>query len=356
MKPDFLLYGSYGYTGNLIAEQAVLRGMQPLLAGRDRGKLTEQASKLGVDYRAFSLDDQDMIDQALGETPLVLNCAGPYTFTAGQVVNACLRTGAHYLDLNGEIAVYTAIQEKDNQAKEAGVMLLPGVGFDVASTDCLALHLKQRLPGATHLALAFTSRGGSRPSRGTLRSAVEMLEKGLLVRQDGQVMRAPNPGKTRSIDLGTGPVKVHLFSWGDVFTAYYSTGIPNIEVYTSIPAKVGWLLPIGHRLSALFTLDSVKYLLRGYIENLPPGPTSEQRLRTRTYVWGEVRDEQGRVEIARMQGPEAGYSWTVDIALQAVKKTLAGGASPGYLTPGSAFGADFILECGGERQDDDSLV
>jgi short subunit dehydrogenase-like uncharacterized protein len=287
---------------------------------------------------------------------LVLNCAGPFTFTASQMVESCLRTGAHYLDLNGEIPVFADIQQRDQQAKEAGVMLLPGVGFDVAPTDCLALHLKKKLPTATHLALAFTTRGRSRPSQGTLRSAVEMLDDGLLVRQDGELVRAPNPGKTRQVDFGRGPVLAHLFTWGDVVTAYFSTGIPNIEVYTHLSSPLSWLLPVGHRLSGLFSFGSVKKLLRYGIEQLPPGPSAEQRLSSHSYLWGEVRDEQGRVEIARMQGPEAGYSWTVDIALQAVQEVHAGIAPPGFQTPASAFGADFILECGGERQDDDSLA
>ncbi|MGW8251231.1 MAG: saccharopine dehydrogenase family protein, partial [Anaerolineales bacterium] len=244
----------------------------------------------------------------------------------------------------------------DEQARAAGIMLLPGAGFDVAPTDCLALHLKKRLPSAIHLALAFTSRGGAGSSRGTLRSAVEMLGDGLLVREDGYLRRAPHPGKTRLIDPGTGPVTMHLFPWGDVFTAYYSTGIPNIEVYTRLAPEIGLLLPVWHRLSSIFDTHIVKGLLRRAIKRLPPGPTAEQRRSTRTYVWGEVSDEQGRVEIARLQGPEAGYSWTVEIALNVIQKTLTGSASPGYQTPASAFGADFILECGGERMDDDSLI
>ncbi len=350
MKTDFLLYGSNGYTGELIARQAVESGLRPLLAGRDTAKLAAQAGDLGLDYVSFSLDDPQAIADALRQVPVVLHCAGPYAYTARQMVDTCLLTGTHYLDLTGEIKVFSAIQERDAEARSAGVMLLPGAGFDVAATDCLALHLKQRLPEATYLELAYTIHGPGRASRGTLRSGVEMLGDGLLVRQGGDLMRAPRPGKRRMVDFGRGPVMVSLFTWGDVFTAYFSTGIPNIEVYTRLPERIAWLLPTGHSVSPMFSLASVKRLLRSYIDRLPPGPTPEQRSRTRTYLWGRVSDGNGREEIARMQGPEAGYSWTVDIALQAVREVLAGTMPAGYQTPASAFGADFILECGGARQ------
>jgi short subunit dehydrogenase-like uncharacterized protein len=356
MQPDFMIYGSYGYTGELIARQAVESGLRPLLTGRDAAKLAAQAGELGLEYVAFSLDDPEALADALRQVPVVLHCAGPYTFTARQMVDACLLTGTHYLDLTGEIRVFSEVQARDTEARSAGVMLLPGAGFDVTATDCLALHLKQRLPEANLLEIAYTIRGPGRASQGTLRSGVEMLGDGLLVRQDGELVRAPQPGKRRMVDFGRGPVMVSLFTWGDVFTAYFSTGIPNIEVYTYLPERIAWLVPAGHRMSALFSQATVKRFLRDYINRLPPGPTAEQRSRTRTYLWGRVSDGNGRAEIARMQGPEAGYSWTVDIALQAVRKVLAGTAPAGYQTPASAFGADFILECGGSRQDDDSLI
>lgn len=355
MQADLLMYGSYGYTGGLIARQAVESGLRPLLAGRDAIKLAAQAGELGLDYLPFGLNDSEAICNALQQVPVVLHCAGPFTFTARQMVDACLRTGTHYLDLTGEIRVFAAIQERDEEARSAGVMLMPGAGFDVSATDCLGLHLKNRLPEATLLELAYSIRGLGRASQGTLRSGVEMLGDGLLVRQDGELVRAPSPRKRRVVDFGSGPVKVQLITWGDVFTAYYSTGIPNIEVYTYLPGSVAWLVPAGHRVSVLFSQEAVKRLLRSLIDRLPLGPTDEQRSRTRTYLWGRVSDNNGREEIARLQGPEAGYSWTVDIAIQAVRKVLEGTAPAGYQTPAIAFGADFILECGGERHDDLSI-
>jgi short subunit dehydrogenase-like uncharacterized protein len=159
MSSALLIYGATGYVGQHVARTAGRLGVKAIVAGRDAAKLDRIASETGLERRAFGLDDPAAIDSALNSVAVVLNCAGPFKYTAEPLVAACLRTHAHYLDITGEIPVYEAIQAMDAQAKARGVMLLPGVGFDVVPTDCLALHLKQRLPSATRLRLAFQSVG-----------------------------------------------------------------------------------------------------------------------------------------------------------------------------------------------------
>src|SRR5688572_29614883 len=144
MAADFLLYGSYGYTGRLIAERARELGLTPLLAGRDASQLQAQAAELGLPHRAFGLDDAAALDAALRETRVVLHAAGPFSRTARPMIEACLRAGAHYLDITGEIGVFEMVAAQDARAKAAGAMLLPGAGFDVVPSDCLAAHLKRR--------------------------------------------------------------------------------------------------------------------------------------------------------------------------------------------------------------------
>ena len=234
MKSPFLLYGSYGYTGSLIADLAVSRGMQPILSGRDAIRLKAQANTLGLEYRPISLNDPGTMDDALKAVPLVLNCAGPFRHTYKPVVDACLRMGRHYLDITGEILVFESLAGRDTEARQAGVMLLPGVGFDVVPSDCLALHLKQRLPGATHLTLAIMSLGGGM-SRGTALTGIEGIPQQGLVRKDGKLVIVPLLWKTRQIDFGSGVRSAGNFPWGDLSTAYYSTGIPNIEEYLVLP-------------------------------------------------------------------------------------------------------------------------
>src|SRR5512139_2202037 len=169
---NFLIYGSYGYTGQLIVDRALKEGLRPVLAGRDERKVRTQAERCNLEYRAFSLNDTAKLDSALQEVNVVLHCAGPFVHTYRQMAEACLRTKRHYVDISGEIPGFEALAAMDAQAKEAGIMMLPGGGFDVVPSDCLAAHVKQRLPSATHFRL-FVRGIGAGVSRGTAKSAIE---------------------------------------------------------------------------------------------------------------------------------------------------------------------------------------
>jgi short subunit dehydrogenase-like uncharacterized protein len=228
-------------------------------------------------------------------------------------------------------------------------MLLPGVGFDVVPTDCLALFLKARLPSATHLTLAFKSDGPAGLPPGTQRTAIELLPYGNRVRRDGQLTRPEHAYKTRQIDFGQGPVEATRLTWGDVFTAYYSTGIPNIEDYTVLSRATGYQLAALSYLRPVFKLPLLRSLLKRGVRS---GPSADERARTVTHVWGEVKDGQGRSVRARLHGPEAGVVWTARAALGAVRQVLAGNAKAGFQTPALAFGADFVLEAEGVTREE----
>jgi len=349
MPTPFLLYGATGYVGEATARLAIQAGLQPILAGRDAAKLKRLAAEMGVECRSFGLDDSAAIDQALQEVPAVLHCAGPYLYTSQPMVAACLRTGTHYLDLTGEIPVYQALAAVDADAKARGIMLLPGVGFDVVPTDCLAVHLKQRVPSATRLTLAFQIEGPAGLPPGTQRTAIELVPYGNRVRRNGRIVAPERASKTRLIDFGHGPVRATRLTWGDAFTAYYSTGIPNIEDYAVLPVGTQRQLAAMNILRPLFKLAAVRKLSMIVVK---PGPTAEERAQTRTHVWGEVEDDHGRKAVSRLHGPEAGVIWTARAALAAVQQVLAGHAPPGFQTPALAYGADFVLECEGVTRED----
>ena len=349
MKSGFLLYGSTGFVGSAIAHLAIQQGLRPLIAGRDAAKIEAQATELGIEHRVFSLDDSTAMDKVLKEVTVVLHCAGPYIYTSKPMVDGCLRTGTHYLDITGEIPVYEALAALDTESKSRGAMLLPGVGFDVVPTDCLALHLKQRLPSATRITLAFHSEGPARLPPGTANTMIEMIPFGNKVRRNGRLETPPRGAKTRMIDFGRGPVQATMLTWGDIFMAYYSTGIPNIEDYAVLPAEMRRQMPLIDYMRPLFKLTVVRNFFK---RRLKAGSTADERARTRTSVWGEVEDAQGRKAVSRLHGPEAGVIWTARAALAAVQKVLAGNASPGFQTPALAYGADFVLECEGVTRED----
>jgi len=268
------------------------------------------------------------------------------------IVEGCFRTGVHYLDLTGEIPVYEALAARDREAKTQGVMLLPAVGFDVVPTDCLAVHLKRRLPSATHLTLAFQSVGRTGLPPGTQRTAIDLVPYGNRVRHNGRLVIPERGIKTRLIDFGQGAVAATRLTWGDVFTAFFSTGIPNIEVYAALPAALRRQMATFDYLRPLFKLSVVRNFLK---RGVKPGPTVDQCAQTVTHVWGEVEDDQGRKAVSRLHGPEAGVIWTTRAALAAVQKVLNGNAPAGFQTPGLAYGADFVLECDGVTREDVNL-
>ena len=345
----FLIYGAYGYTGALIAQAAVEQGMQPVLAGRNAEKLRPLAERLNLESRPFSLEDPDAVQAALSGIRLVLHCAGPFVHTWQPVFEACLRAGVHYLDITGEVGVFEALAACSAQAKQAGITVLPGVGFDVVPSDCLAAHLKKRLPGAARLALALRGLGGI--SQGTALTGVENLSQSSMIRRGGQLTPVPAGRKTRRVDFGRGPVLATAVAWGDISTAYYSTGIPNIEVYMPMGGAQRALMQWNRLLGSGIASQALKKLLQKIIRAQFAGPTDEQRARGLGLLWGEVVDNLGRRAVSRLTTPEP-YTLTALAALEAVRRVLNDAVPTGFQTPSLAFGSNFILEIPGSVRED----
>ncbi|MBF8292327.1 MAG: hypothetical protein HW392_1154 [Steroidobacteraceae bacterium] len=343
MTGGLLIYGANGYTGELIARAAAAAGLAPILAGRSAAPVEALAHELGCESRVFGLDDARAIAAALAGCRVVLHCAGPFSATAGPMMAACLAAHAHYTDITGEIEVFELGFRQDAGARQAGVVVCPGVGFDVVPTDCIALTLKQALPGATHLALGFDSRSGW--SRGTASTSVEGLGHGSRVREEGVIRPIPLGSRTRRIDFGAGEKQAAAIPWGDVSTAYRTTGIPNIEVYVPVSpraltnlrrlGKFGWLLRTGPAQS----------FLKWRIRSGTPGPTAEERAKAPVFVWGEVRGA-GRTITARIRVPN-GYTLTTDASIAIARRLLAGSVPPGFTTPARLMGADFVTSLPG---------
>lgn len=347
MDKTFLIYGANGYTGELITRFAVERGLKPIIAGRNEAAVKALGERHGLEYRVFSLDETAKLDAALQEVEMVLHCAGPFSITSRPMGEACLRNKRHYTDITGEIAVFEACAAVDQKAKDAGIMIMPGVGFDVVPSDCLALHLKNRLPSATDLSLAFY--GVGRMSHGTQATMTMNVGKGGAVRRDGKIMPVPAAWRTREIDFGEVTKTGVTIPWGDVSTAFYSTGIPNIEVYTIVPKSALKAMKMSRYLGWLLaTRPAQKYLQ----SKIPPGgPSDAEREKGKTLLWGKASDADGNSVESRMQASE-GYTITAIAALNIAEKILAGNFTPGYQTPARAYGADLVLEIDGVTRED----
>src|SRR6202035_3020664 len=317
---SWMIYGANGYTGELAAREASRRGLQPILAGRNAAAIDDLARELELASRVFSLDDAAAARAGLVGIAAVLHCAGPFVLTSAPMVDACLAAGAHYLDITGEIAVFEALLNpaRAEAARRVGIALLPGVGFDVVPSDSLAARLAAALPDATQLVLAFAS---DRPglSRGTLKTMIESLPAAGAVRRGGRIVPVPLAFDSREIDFGgrLGRRWTMTIPWGDVATAYRSTGIPNIRVYSGAPPAQ---IRRARRLSPLLPLLGwmpVKRFLQRRVDKRVTGPGEEARASGRTYLWGEVRNAASAVVTSTLETPEA-YAFTAVSAVAAV--------------------------------------
>ncbi len=346
-QATWVLYGAYGYTGRLIVEEALRQGLRPLLAGRDPHRLEALARRTGLPFRAVPLHDPAGLRALLRGARLVLHAAGPFEVTMPPMLEACLAEGVHYLDITGEIAVFEALARRDAEARARGVLLLPGVGLDVVPTDCLAAHLKARLPTATHLRLVVCStRAGV--SRGTLRTMLLNLHRPSAVRREGRIVEIVPGDRVLTLEAGGRVRTAHRVRWGDVSTAYYTTGIPNIEVFMCFPRWLSRMLRVWPWVRPLVAPRAVRRALAWAVRWLPPGPTPEQRARGRVFFLGKAWDGHGRRACARLETPE-GYTLTALSAVAAVQEVLRGTPAGGFATPGRLFGPEWVLKLPGVR-------
>jgi short subunit dehydrogenase-like uncharacterized protein len=329
----WMIYGANGYTGELIAREAVRRNERPVLAGRNAHRIKTLGLELGCESRVFDVERAN-----LEGISLVLHCAGPFIHTSAPIVRACLDAGAHYLDITGEIAVFESIMKLDGEAKRRGVTLLPGVGFDVVPSDCLAAMLKARLPDASDLILAFT--GGAGVSAGTQKTIVEGLRGGGAIRRDGEIVQVPVLHDTRQIPFPSGSRLAMTIPWGDVSTAFHTTGIPNIRVYRATSRRaVARLRRIKPFLPILAT-PPVKWILKNRAARIA-GPDAKARERGRMELWGCASNGRGESVEMSMITPE-GYALTVLTAIESAMRVLHEPVQAGSFTPARRFGADFI--------------
>lgn len=335
-----LIYGANGYSGRLIVTEAVRRGLKPVLAGRNRDALRALAAEAGLVCRIFTLEHAAEIERNLEGIRIVLHCAGPFSQTSAPMLEACLRQRVHYLDITGEIDVFEQCHHVHPRARHEGVVVLPGAGFDVVPTDCLAALLKQRLPDATQLVLAFEAGGG--PSPGTARTSVEGLAGGGRVRIDGELRNVPLAWKSRTFKrLDGGERTAVSIPWGDVYTAQVSTGIPNIETYMAISPQTLKRMQRLRPFQRLLGLGPVQRFLKARAARIP-GPDHELRRRTGCTVWGEVRNARGEERSLMLTTPN-GYELTATASIGIVRHLRDHDPAGGYYTASMLMGADYVL-------------
>lgn len=339
-KDRWLIYGAYGYTGELLAREALRRGHRPILAGRSKHKLRPLAEELGLEAVCVDLADATGLRNLCSKVSLIFHAAGPFVHTAGPMVRACLQTGTHYLDVTGEIPVFEKNFLHDKQARAAGVALISGVGFDVVPTDCLAAYVAGKIPDADTLRLGFSGLGGF--SRGTLKTLLAHLHEGVLVRREGKLV-AYNRRLDHAREFTTHIGHLTPITWGDLSTAYHTTGIADIAVFMRFAGKRGRLTALAWpAIRRLLAVEPIRAATLRYVDRHVFGPDQHTRASVRSTVWAEARSRDGRRVRARLETVEA-YRLTAIAGIRAVEHVLAK-RPRGALTPSQAFGTDFVLE------------
>ena len=335
---SILVYGATGYTGQLIARTARQLAMSVIIAGRNEAKLRALAAETGFGHHAVELADTATLLPVVAAHDVVLHTAGPFSKTAEPMVEACLAGGTHYLDITGEIAILEAHRGLDRRARDAGIMIMSGVGFDVVASDCLALHLQARMPDAVTLTLAMRGMGGM--SRGSGKTAIEAINSGTATRRDGRIEYVRSAPRRR-LQFGNQAVDCVGISWGDIATAYYTTGIPNIAVYFEATKDLEQIVGLPGFVKWLFGTPLGQAILRRQIEKLPDGPDPEIQQAQVTQILGIVEDASGRERRAILTAPGP-YHLTALTALRIAGEVDGGRVEPGSQNPAQVFGADFI--------------
>jgi len=269
MSDALLIYGATGFTGRLITTAAVALGLRPVLCGRDAAKLTRSAAALGLEYRVAALSDGERLRAALRDIDVVLHAAGPFSETAPPMVDACLRTGTHYLDISGEVPVIEGLVSRHQEARRRRIMVMPAVGFDVVPSDCLAAHVAHRLPSASRLAIGLS--GLEFATRGSAKTLAEHAGYGVRVRREGAITFVPAGSLSRAFDYGRGRRQSLNISWGDVSSAFYTTGIPNIEVYFEATPMLQGMLMASRYLGWMLGTSPWQMWLKACADLLPEG-------------------------------------------------------------------------------------
>ncbi|MEW6701216.1 MAG: saccharopine dehydrogenase NADP-binding domain-containing protein, partial [Bacteroidota bacterium] len=335
-----MVYGANGYSAQLIIDELIGRGIKPVLAGRNESLVKQLAEKYDYDYKVFDIEDDEKIIAALEGVHTVLNCAGPFKYTAKDLIDGCLSSKTNYIDITGEIPALHLAFRQNEAAKKSGIVILPGAGFDVIPTDCLAKHLSELMPDAVHLKLGFLNKRG-KISRGTLLTTLESLAGVGIIRRNGVLLES---------DIGEFTIKVNtknfLFRgvsipWGDVYTSFYSTGIPNVEVYLGLPQLFVQFRALLRFVLKIFTIPTVKNFASNYIKKNFTGPTKMERDSTGTYVWGCVENAKGDMIEEVYQFME-GYNLTAIGASECAERVLKNSLHPGTYTPSLAFGSGFM--------------
>ena len=335
-KTKILVYGVLGYTGNLFIEHSLDTNL-PIVLGARQKEVKILAEKCGMEHRVFEINDVQNIIPYLSDIKAVINLANVSYGINKYLIDACIQTKTHYVDLASEYPDILEIYKLHHMALTNGVMLMPGAGFNLAPTDIAGRIASELLPNPTKLSLGFATFGNA--SRGTIKTVLKMTAETGYSRLSGKLVVAKPASEKRLFQAeGKEYSLINNPLMGDSLAGFISTNIQNITTYSYYP----WILVqfMKGRMNWLR-----KFLLRYSHWFFPLGPTEDELKRQHTYTWAQIENQQNQKLTVTIKGPQA-YIFTAKIIGSIVNLLAKGKANAGF-TPPSFYGRNLIEGIGG---------
>ncbi|NJP94858.1 NAD(P)H-binding protein [Nonomuraea sp. FMUSA5-5] len=330
------VYGASGYTGRLVTAEARRRGLDVVVSGRDESRLREVAE--GAEVRVAGVDDAPALARAFEGCDVVVGCAGPFSEVGDPVVRAAIAAGAHYVDTSAEqLFLRHVFDTYAERAEQAGVSVVPAVGFDILPGDMIAHLAGAEVEPLDELTIAYQTNDFDM-TRGTIRSSLQVLLDGDLAYEDGQWRPAEGLAVKRTSFTFPGQSEERPTArWpgAEIVTVPRHVRARRVEIITD---------------AAVFTPEMISLMQLptdqwdAVIGQLPEGPSEERRPVAEFTIVAEAIGVDGRRATGVVRATDI-YGSAAVFTVEAARRLAAGEAKAGVLSPAQAFDSAAFLDC-----------
>ena len=343
-----VVFGTTGYTGGLVVDALLRRGIRPVLAARSQKKLNEMSERLGgLEIRTADVTRPETVHALVGRGDVLISTVGPYARWGRPALDAAVSQGAHYIDSCGEAPfIKTVLGEFDDAARAADCALLPAFGYDYVPGNLAgALALREAGDAAASLDIAYFATGSLNRglSSGTRATMAAGLHEPTFVLRRGQIRTERTARGVRRFPVGERHRSAFSVSGSEVFLLHdQSPTIRDITVYNGwFPSTSRVIQAATAAVAAVAALPVGKRILDARAARQAGssgGPTAAERAATRSYVVAVVRDPDGKVRAqTHLEGPSI-YDLTAELMAWAAERAASGELSNrGALGPVQAF-------------------
>ncbi|WP_018239751.1 saccharopine dehydrogenase NADP-binding domain-containing protein [Ensifer sp. BR816] len=210
-RPAVAVFGATGHTGRFVVAELLRRGLRPIAIARNAEALAAaNFREPDALNRLATVDDEGSLIRALDGAAAVINCAGPFLDTADALAAAAVKSGVHYLDVSAEqMSVRGTLEKFDASARQAGIAVVPGMGFYGGFTDLLVTAAMGDWKSADSIDVMI-GLDSWHPTRGTRVTGARNTAQRMVI-TDGRLSPLALPSAQKHWDFG-GPLGRQLVS------------------------------------------------------------------------------------------------------------------------------------------------